>query len=155
MQLDSYMKPEVKMSTERFDRSKPHVNIGMIGHVDHAKTTLTAAITATLAGNINILPMECVASPDHQISNREIFEKLLGESIVDSWEDKDVDHAAELFFNELDKTKDAIDELKESVFAIQEMMTPIEKIGNKIIKNTNFNEFLNKRTTQRRYKKNY
>src|SRR5687767_7119327 len=32
-----------------FDRSKPHVNIGTIGHVDHGKTTLTAAITTTLA----------------------------------------------------------------------------------------------------------
>jgi elongation factor Tu len=34
---------------EKFDRSKPHVNIGTIGHVDHGKTTLTAAITKTLA----------------------------------------------------------------------------------------------------------
>jgi elongation factor Tu len=33
----------------KFDRSKPHVNIGTIGHVDHGKTTLTAAITKTLA----------------------------------------------------------------------------------------------------------
>ena len=37
------------MSKERFDRSKPHVNIGTIGHVDHGKTTLTAAITKVLA----------------------------------------------------------------------------------------------------------
>ena len=37
------------MSKETFDRSKPHVNIGTIGHVDHGKTTLTAAITMTLA----------------------------------------------------------------------------------------------------------
>ncbi|MGK5084801.1 elongation factor Tu [Bdellovibrionota bacterium FG-1] len=37
------------MSKEKFDRSKPHVNIGTIGHVDHGKTTLTAAITTTLA----------------------------------------------------------------------------------------------------------
>ena len=36
------------MAKEQFDRSKPHVNIGTIGHVDHGKTTLTAAITATL-----------------------------------------------------------------------------------------------------------
>ncbi|MFN5383002.1 MAG: GTP-binding protein, partial [Alphaproteobacteria bacterium] len=34
------------MGKEKFDRSKPHVNIGTIGHVDHGKTTLTAAITA-------------------------------------------------------------------------------------------------------------
>jgi elongation factor Tu len=37
------------MSKEKFDRSKPHVNIGTIGHVDHGKTTLTAAITKVLA----------------------------------------------------------------------------------------------------------
>src|SRR5215468_5910861 len=33
------------MAKEKFDRSKPHVNIGTLGHVDHGKTTLTAAIT--------------------------------------------------------------------------------------------------------------
>jgi elongation factor Tu len=37
------------MAKEKFDRSKPHVNIGTIGHVDHGKTTLTAAITNVLA----------------------------------------------------------------------------------------------------------
>jgi len=37
------------MAKENFDRSKPHVNIGTIGHVDHGKTTLTAAITKVLA----------------------------------------------------------------------------------------------------------
>ncbi len=37
------------MSKEKFDRSKPHVNIGTIGHVDHGKTSLTAAITNTLS----------------------------------------------------------------------------------------------------------
>jgi elongation factor Tu len=43
------------MSKEKFDRSKPHVNIGTIGHVDHGKTTLTAAITKVLAkGNDKI-----------------------------------------------------------------------------------------------------
>jgi elongation factor Tu len=38
------------MAKESFDRSKPHVNIGTIGHVDHGKTTLTAAISSVLAG---------------------------------------------------------------------------------------------------------
>ena len=38
------------MAKEKFDRSKPHVNIGTIGHVDHGKTTTTAAITKVLAG---------------------------------------------------------------------------------------------------------
>ncbi len=37
------------MAKEKFDRSKPHVNVGTIGHVDHGKTTLTAAITTVLA----------------------------------------------------------------------------------------------------------
>ena len=37
------------MAKERYERKKPHVNIGTIGHVDHGKTTLTAAICMTLA----------------------------------------------------------------------------------------------------------
>ena len=40
------------MAKEKFDRSKPHVNVGTIGHVDHGKTTLTAAITTTLATSL-------------------------------------------------------------------------------------------------------
>ncbi len=40
------------MAKEKFERTKPHVNIGTIGHVDHGKTTLTAAITKTLAERI-------------------------------------------------------------------------------------------------------
>ena len=46
------------MAKEKFERTKPHVNIGTIGHVDHGKTTLTAAITKTLsltAGNVEFL----------------------------------------------------------------------------------------------------
>ncbi|MGE0109237.1 MAG: GTP-binding protein, partial [Bdellovibrionales bacterium] len=37
------------MAKEKFERTKPHVNIGTIGHVDHGKTTLTAAITKYLS----------------------------------------------------------------------------------------------------------
>ncbi|MBP6786323.1 MAG: hypothetical protein KA170_01940, partial [Candidatus Promineofilum sp.] len=37
------------MGKAKFQRGKPHVNIGTIGHIDHGKTTLTAAITKTLA----------------------------------------------------------------------------------------------------------
>ncbi|MCC6904342.1 MAG: hypothetical protein IT326_00770, partial [Anaerolineae bacterium] len=37
------------MGKETFQREKPHVNVGTIGHIDHGKTTLTAAITKTLA----------------------------------------------------------------------------------------------------------
>ncbi|MDR2156156.1 MAG: elongation factor Tu, partial [Clostridiales Family XIII bacterium] len=36
------------MAKAKFERTKPHVNIGTIGHIDHGKTTLTAAITKTL-----------------------------------------------------------------------------------------------------------
>ena len=37
------------MAKEKFERDKPHVNVGTIGHIDHGKTTLTAAITKILA----------------------------------------------------------------------------------------------------------
>ena len=37
------------MGKQTFDRSKPHVNVGTIGHIDHGKTTLTAAITKVLS----------------------------------------------------------------------------------------------------------
>ncbi|HZU13239.1 MAG TPA: GTP-binding protein, partial [Chloroflexota bacterium] len=37
------------MAKQKFERSKPHLNVGTIGHIDHGKTTLTAAITKVLA----------------------------------------------------------------------------------------------------------
>ena len=40
------------MAREKYERTKPHVNIGTVGHVDHGKTTLTAAITSVLAAEI-------------------------------------------------------------------------------------------------------
>ena len=40
------------MAKEKFERTKPHCNIGTIGHVDHGKTTLTAAITKVLAARV-------------------------------------------------------------------------------------------------------
>ncbi|MCH7766087.1 MAG: elongation factor Tu, partial [Acidobacteria bacterium] len=39
------------MAKEKFDRAKPHLNVGTIGHIDHGKTTLTSAITKVLAKN--------------------------------------------------------------------------------------------------------
>src|SRR5690606_32257493 len=42
------LRRKYKMAKEKFDRSKPHVNIGTLGHVDHGKTTLTAAITTVM-----------------------------------------------------------------------------------------------------------
>ncbi|MEN6614649.1 MAG: GTP-binding protein, partial [Armatimonadota bacterium] len=47
-ETDNYLEAK-DMAKQRFERTKPHVNIGTIGHVDHGKTTLTAAITAALA----------------------------------------------------------------------------------------------------------
>ena len=48
------------MAKKRYQRTKPHVNIGTIGHVDHGKTTLTAAITRCLqeAGGAEYIPFE-------------------------------------------------------------------------------------------------
>ena len=40
------------MAKEKFERDKPHVNVGTIGHIDHGKTTLTAAITKVLAEKV-------------------------------------------------------------------------------------------------------
>src|SRR2546430_17554814 len=46
---EAQVEEEIRMSKEKFERKKPHCNIGTIGHVDHGKTTLTAAITTVLA----------------------------------------------------------------------------------------------------------
>ena len=40
------------MAKETFERTKPHVNVGTMGHIDHGKTTLTAAITKVLGDNV-------------------------------------------------------------------------------------------------------
>ena len=47
-----YKRQIFKMAKAKFERTKPHSNIGTIGHVDHGKTTLTAAITAVLAARV-------------------------------------------------------------------------------------------------------
>ncbi|MBQ6904227.1 MAG: elongation factor Tu, partial [Lachnospiraceae bacterium] len=51
------------MAKAKFDRSKPHCNIGTIGHVDHGKTTLTAAITTVLhdrSGSGEAVPFDMI-----------------------------------------------------------------------------------------------
>jgi len=59
------------MAKEKFDRSKPHVNVGTIGHVDHGKTTLTAAITQTLAKNNPKISVRSFDSIDNAPEERE------------------------------------------------------------------------------------
>ncbi len=59
------------MSKEKFDRSKPHVNVGTIGHVDHGKTTLTAAITMTLAKDSDKVTVRSFDSIDNAPEERE------------------------------------------------------------------------------------
>ena len=60
------------MAKEKFDRSKPHVNIGTIGHVDHGKTTLTAAITKYLSDqNPSWAKFEAYADIDKAPEERE------------------------------------------------------------------------------------
>jgi len=59
------------MSKEKFDRSKPHVNVGTIGHVDHGKTTLTAAITKILAESNPKVQVRSFDSIDNAPEERE------------------------------------------------------------------------------------
>jgi len=59
------------MAKEKFERTKPHVNVGTIGHVDHGKTTLTAAITQTLAKNNPKVTVRSFDSIDNAPEERE------------------------------------------------------------------------------------
>ena len=58
------------MAKEHFVRNKPHLNIGTIGHIDHGKTTLTAAITKTLArhGQADFTPFDMIGPPSRRRS---------------------------------------------------------------------------------------
>ena len=69
------------MSKAKFERTKPHVNIGTMGHIDHGKTTLTAAISKTLAskGLANYTPFDQIdKAPESQppFSNRSRVAKI-------------------------------------------------------------------------------
>ncbi len=59
------------MAKAKFERTKPHVNIGTIGHVDHGKTTLTAAITQVLAGQNDAVEVRSFDSIDNAPEERE------------------------------------------------------------------------------------
>ena len=61
------------MAKQKFDRTKPHVNVGTIGHVDHGKTTLTAAITKTLSlkGQAHFVSYDEVAKASEKQGRRD------------------------------------------------------------------------------------
>src|SRR5260370_15778600 len=59
------------MAKEKFDRSKPLVNVGTIGHIDHGKTTLTAAITKVLSKNNPKIKFRSFDSIDNAPEERE------------------------------------------------------------------------------------
>ena len=61
------------MAKEKFERTKPHVNVGTIGHVDHGKTTLTAAITKVLSdkGLSEYIPYDTVAKASESQGRRD------------------------------------------------------------------------------------
>src|SRR5712691_1822066 len=59
------------MAKEKFDRSKPHVNVGTIGHIDHGKTTLTAAITKVWSKNDPKIQFRSFDSIDNAPEERE------------------------------------------------------------------------------------
>ena len=61
------------MAKEKFDRSKPHVNVGTIGHIDHGKTTLTAALTKVAAdkGWAKFVPYDEVAKASESQGRRD------------------------------------------------------------------------------------
>ena len=60
------------MAKEHYQRTKPHVNIGTIGHVDHGKTTLTAAITMTLAqkGEAQAMKYDDIDKAPEEVASR-------------------------------------------------------------------------------------
>ena len=60
------------MAKEKFERTKPHVNVGTIGHVDHGKTTLTAAITKVMA-EARGGEFKDYADIEREISYRDLF----------------------------------------------------------------------------------
>ena len=63
------------MAKETFNRSKPHVNVGTIGHVDHGKTTLTAAITTVLA-KAGLSELRSFDSIDNAPEERNVVSRL-------------------------------------------------------------------------------
>ena len=63
------------MAKEKFNRSKPHVNVGTIGHIDHGKTTLTAAITSVASemtkGQVKVRSYDDIAKASEKDGRRD------------------------------------------------------------------------------------
>src|SRR5215468_4375612 len=59
------------MAKQKFDRTKPHVNIGTIGHIDHGQTTLTSAITKVLHTMIGTVALRDLGTIDNSPEERE------------------------------------------------------------------------------------
>ena len=62
------------MAKAKFERTKPHCNIGTIGHVDHGKTTLTAAITKVLAARVGLVMQLLISRTLIRLRKRESVE---------------------------------------------------------------------------------
>ena len=65
------------MAKGKFERTKPHVNVGTIGHVDHGKTTLTAAITTIMAKNMVVKLKHMIKSTLLQKKEHVVLQFLL------------------------------------------------------------------------------
>ena len=70
------------MAKAKFERTKPHCNIGTIGHVDHGKTTLTAAITKVLAERVPGNTVENFEDIDKAPEERELSLLLLLQTVL-------------------------------------------------------------------------
>src|SRR5580658_8228180 len=71
------------MAKEKFERTKPHVNIGTIGHIDHGKTTLTAAITKVLSKHDPKVQFRAFDSIDNAPEERERGNMITGAAQMD------------------------------------------------------------------------
>src|SRR5919202_1310715 len=98
------------MAKEKFERNKPHVNVGTIGHVDHGKTTLTAAITKVRAAQMDgaILVVSAADGPMPQTREHILLARQVGVPYivvylnkVDMVDDKELLELVELDVREL------------------------------------------------------
>src|SRR5207244_460502 len=109
------------MAKEKFERSKPHVNIGTIGHIDHGKTTLTAAITKVLSKHNPKVQFRAFDSIDNAPEERERI--LLGRQVGVP--------AIVVFLNKCDMVEDA--ELLELVeLEVRELLKSYQFPGDSI-----------------------